>query len=51
MILSQRTRANTRFAVGCGGSKCVCCAAPPKYNKQIRRSIRRIEKQNWKKEL
>ena len=48
MMLSQRTRANTSVAVGCGGSKCVCCADAPKFNKKNRRTVRRVEKREWK---
>jgi len=52
MMLSQRTRANHgKYAQGCGGRNCVCCDHSPKYNKSVRRSMRRVEKQQWKKEL
>lgn len=48
MLLSQKNRNATSRSVGCGGSRCVCCADSPKWNKRNRRAIRRIEKRNWK---
>lgn len=52
MLLKERTRANTKCSVdGPGGSKCPCCGDAPKHNKRNRRTMRRIEKQNWKREL
>lgn len=51
MLLKERNRANTKCSVdGPGGRHCACCADAPKFNKKNRRAMRRIEKQEWKKE-
>lgn len=50
MTLSPRNRAHTTHRQGPGGRFCPCCDNPPKDNRKTRRSIRRTEKQNWKKE-
>ena len=52
MLGTQKNRNGTRhkFYQEVGGRHCVCCDNPPKWNKRMRRYMRRIEKQNWKKE-
>lgn len=52
MLMKPRTRANSKCGVyGPGGRYCACCDDAPKNNKKNRRMMRRIEKQQWKKEL
>lgn len=55
MTLSQRNRnghSKKWFLVqGPGGRYCQCCDLSKKHNKQKRRTMRRIEKQKWSKEL
>ena len=37
--------------VGCGGKHCSCCYPPPSDYKDMNRSRKRSEKQQWKKEV
>jgi len=37
--------------VGPGGKTCSCCYPPPSAFKQIRRSAKRRERQEWRREI
>lgn len=51
MILTQKNRNahSKKFAQGPGGRHCPCCDT--RNNRAMRRTMRRIEKQKWIKEL
>lgn len=50
MLLSQRSRAHTKWEEGYGGRYCACCGIAPSDKKKAKRAMRRIERREWKKE-
>lgn len=51
LLLAPKTRATTAYGQGHGGRRCTCCDFPGSEAKRVRRSVRRIEKAAWRKEV
>ena len=51
LMLAPKTRAATAYGQGHGGRRCTCCDFPGSESKRVRRTIRRVEKAAWKREV
>jgi len=50
LLMAEKCR-SAKFRVGPGGRYCACCDVPPRTNKKVRRSVKRSERNSWKKEV
>lgn len=53
MLMTAKSRGlnHGKYLQGPGGRYCVCCDPAPKWTRRVRRSVKRSERQGWKRDL